>query len=416
MRMRALFIVIPASAFALFVAGLPAGASTAVHGRQAAGQAAVSPAGRIVDDAFNGVSCTSQPDNPSITSACTAVGSFADGPSVAGLLESSFNGKWGGNIFGGIGTVTDPIEVSCVPQQADIPTCVAVGEHYNNPRYPAQLVETGGANGFSPVAFRNPKGARWSVLDDVSCASSTFCMLVGSAGTTRRTAHGLRYLSHASAYRWNGSAMIRLSAPVPARARSAELGGVSCPSPTSCVAVGNYTSAAGRFLPYSAIWTSGTWRIRAARTIGGKATATFEAVSCAAAGSCVAVGEADRPGYTAFAERYAGGRWTVMRIASRRRSAFYSLSCPAASACVAAGQQGARSLIERWNGTRWSAQAVPVTAKPMTTDLLYHVSCVTTAICTAVGYRHNPKTRYSYHTLALGWNGSSWTIQKTLNQ
>ncbi len=84
--------------------------------------------------------------------------------------------------------------------------------------------------------------------------------------------------------------------------------------------------------------------------------------------------------------------------------------------CVAAGQQGARSLIERWNGTRWSAQTVPATVKPLTTDLLFHVSCVTPAICTAVGYRHNPAARFSFHTLALGWNGSSWTIQKTNNQ
>lgn len=83
----------------------------------------------------------------------------------------------------------------------------------------------------------------------------------------------------------------------------------------------------------------------------------------------------------------------MLRIAPRRRSAFFSVSCPAAFACVAAGQQGARSLIERWKGTKWSAQAVPATVKPLTTDLLFHVSCVTPSICTAVGYRHNPAAR-----------------------
>jgi hypothetical protein len=241
---------------------------------------------------------------------------------------------------------------------------VAVGEHFTNARYPAQLVETGDANGFSPVAFRNPKGDSWSVLGDVSCASATFCLLVGDAGTTRRTAHGLRYLSHASAFRWNGRSLRRLTAPAPARARAAELSGVSCASATSCVAVG----------------------------------------------------VADRPGTAAFAERYAAGRWSVLRIVPRRRSAFYRVSCPAAATCVAAGQQGTRSLIERWNGSRWLVQAVPATARPLTTDALFHVSCVTAAVCTAVGYRHNPRARYSYHTLALGWNGTAWTVQKTSNQ
>jgi hypothetical protein len=41
---------------------------------------------------------------------------------------------------------------------------------------------------------------------------------------------------------------------------------------------------------------------------------------------------------------------------------------------------------------------------------------VTAAICTAVGYRHNPAVRFSFQTLALGWNGSRWTIQKTINE
>jgi hypothetical protein len=443
MRMRSVFIALPVLASALLLAGTPASASTASHdgrarpagpGPAATSQApaaqaglaglaapgfqrnAVSAAGRILDDVFNSDSCTTQPDNPSITSTCLAVGFFAGGGYVDGLLESSANGKWGGNIFGSVRPVTDPLEVSCVPQQSNIPTCVAVGENYANARYPAQLVATGGANGFSPVAFRNPKGATWSVLDDVSCASPTFCILVGSAGTTRRTAHGLRYLSHASAYRWNGSALRRLAGPAPAHARAAELSGVSCPSATSCMAVGIYTSAAGRSLPYSALWASSKWRVLAARTIRGKASTVFQAVSCAAAANCVAVGDAVKPGATALAERYASGRWTVLRLAAERRSAFYSVSCPATSRCVAGGLHGTRSLIEAWNGTSWAAQALPVTAAPLATDALLHVSCVTPAICTAVGYRHNPAVRYSYRTLALGWNGSSWTIQKTHNQ
>jgi hypothetical protein len=44
------------------------------------------------------------------------------------------------------------------------------------------------------------------------------------------------------------------------------------------------------------------------------------------------------------------------------------------------------------------------------------VSCISTTLCAAVGYRHNPKARYSYLTLALGWNGKSWTFEKTINQ
>jgi hypothetical protein len=437
MRMRSALIAIPVVASALLTVVMPAGASPVGPGRLAGPPPAVTSqarvtragmpglpvagpegraAGRILDDVFNGDSCTTQPDNPSIKSTCVAVGFFSDASFVPGLLEFSDNGKWFGNIFGSLQTVTDPTEVSCVPQQSNIPVCVAVGEHYTNPAFPVQLVATGGDNGFSPLALGNPRGTTWSALDDASCARSTFCMLVGAAGTTRKTARGLVHLFHATAYRWNGTALRQLAVPAPAHAHGSELAGVSCPTATTCMTVGNYTSAAGRFLPYSARWTNGTWHVQAAPTIRGRATSIFQAVSCAAAAGCVAVGDADTPGFTAFAERYSGGRWTLQRIAAEPLSAFFSVSCPAASHCVAAGEHGARSLIEAWNGTRWTVQAVPGTAAPLTTNALLHVSCVTPAICTAVGYRHNPAVRFSFRTLALGWNGSRWTIQTTINE
>jgi hypothetical protein len=444
MRMRSVFAFFPViAASALFTAVMPAGVSAAsvpdhpgmppgsrpagasqawvaragVRGLPAPSSArtAISAAGPVLDDVLNGDSCTNQPDNPSITSTCEAVGFFAGPGFVSGLQESSANGVWGSNSFGNLSTVTDPIEVSCVPQQFNIPACVAVGEHFNNPAFPAQLVETGDANGFSLVAFANPRGATWSGLGDVSCVSSTRCMLVGAAGTTRRTARGLVYLSHATAFLWNGSALRQLTVPAPAGAQGSELGGVSCPTATTCMTVGNYTGPGGRFLPYSALWTNGTWHVRVTPVIRGRATTEFQAVSCATAATCVAVGDAAKPGFTAFAERYARGRWAVQRIAFEPLSVFFSVACTATFHCVAAGAHGTRSLIETWNGTRWAVQTVPPASAPLTTEALLHVSCVTTTICTAVGYRHNPALRFSFRTLALGWNGSRWTIQKTIN-
>ena len=414
MRMYPAFIALPVLVSAALIAGTPASAST--PGRPGPQPAAVSPAGRVLDDVLNGASCTTQPDNPAITSECITVGYFADGAFVNGLMESSSNGKWGGNTFGGLGNVTDPFAVSCVPQPENIPTCVAVGEHFKNPSYPQQLVATGGANGFSPVAFGDPKGVNWSGLNDVSCATATFCMLVGADGKASKTSHGLRYSTHASAYRWNGSTRHLLTVPAPAHARATQLSGVSCPTTNSCMAVGVYTGPAGKTRPYSVLWTGSAWHIRTAKTISGKATTVPEAVSCSAAASCIAVGEAVKPGSTAFAERFAGGKWTVQRIAAERKSAFFSVSCPDTSHCVAAGARGTRSLIEAWNGARWAAQAVPQTGAPRSADGLDHVSCITAAICTAVGYQHNPQVRDSYRTLALGWNGTRWAIQKTFNQ
>lgn len=337
-----------------------------------------------------------------------------------GLPEASSNGgHWYiTNSFGyeSVDPVTAPLSISCVPTPDSFPECVAVGERYKNFRYPAELVESGEVNGFSSVAARTPKGATWSLLDDVSCASVTFCLLVGSDGTTRKAAHSLRYISHANAYRWDGKAVHRLVVPAPAHATQSELAAVSCPTTTSCLAVGNYTTASGRSLPYSALWTSGSWHVTAARTIGGKAATLFQGVSCAAAADCVAVGDAVKPGVTAFAERYTGGTWTAQHVGFEPKSALFSVSCPAATSCVAVGQHGSRSLIEAWNGARWTVRAIAVTAGPFTTDVLEHVSCVSPSICSAVGFRHNPKGRFAYHTLAAYWNGSAWAIRTSANQ
>jgi hypothetical protein len=224
-----------------------------------------SPASRTLDDMFNGDSCTTQPDNPSITITCQAVGFYADSPYVNGLQESSANGVWDGiNSFGSDGPVTEPPAVSCVPQQADIPTCIAVGEHFSNPAYSTQLVEQGGANGFSPISLGNPKGANWSVLGEVSCPTSSFCLLVGAAGTARKTRKGIVYTSHAMAYRWGGSRVHPVSLPVPPHARSSELAGVSCPTTTNCLVVGNFVDSAGRSLPYSVLWTPAASRLHLA--------------------------------------------------------------------------------------------------------------------------------------------------------
>lgn len=413
---RLTFIAVSASATALALAAVAPASASLVPGLGAGGR--VAPAARIVDDVLDGVSCTTQPDNPSVKSVCTAVGSFADGQFVSGQVESSVNGKWGGNIFGGLRRFTEPLEVSCVAQQDTIPACLAVGQDFSKPDSPVQLVAAGDANGFTPVQSRNPKGTTFSVLDDVSCASTSFCMLVGAAGTTKLAGGRRIFLPHATVYRWNGSGLTAMTIPAPAHARNSELAGVSCPSATTCMAVGGYDKTTGGvFAPYSALWTSGAWHVRAAPLVGGVPATEFEAVSCGAATDCVAVGLVQRrSGSAAFATHFTRGAWHLLHAVPEPKSVFFSVSCPQVSVCVAAGHHGSRSLIEAWNGAKWTVAAVPVTPAPLSTDALFHVSCLSASICTAVGYRHDPASKFSFRTLALGWNGAKWSIQKTISE
>jgi hypothetical protein len=181
------------------------------------------------------------------------------------------------------------------------------------------------------------------------------------------------------------------------------------------MAVGNYTSPAGRSLPFSAHWINGTWHLAKAPVIAGEAATYFQAVSCSAATACIAVGNAATPGTTAFAEQYASGKWAIMPTVPKTGSGFWSVSCPALNYCAAAGTHGRKSLLEAWNGTAWATQTVPATPAPFTSNTTFHVSCINSTLCYAVGYQHNPANRHSYKTLALQWNGTTWTVMNTHN-
>jgi len=375
------------------------------------------PAIPTVSELFDGDTC--YPANGGLTFECVAVGSFAHfGVHALGDVWQPTFTIWSGYYPQDATTknlVTAPTAVSCVASNE----CLVVGEHFSNARYPVQLVEGPTKQCSCPlgiVSQKNPVGSTWSVLQDVSCTAGIFCMTVGKAGTTRRTSHGLVYISHATAYTWNGTKLTKLTVPAPAHSRGSELAGVACASATTCLAVGNYTSATGKWRTYSAAWNAGTWTLARALTVSGKTFTTFQDVSCPSPSVCVAVGVASRPGSRPFAETWNGSAWQKSPMPSELRAGLTGVSCPATNACVATGFHGNRSLIEAWNGTTWVVQKSPDTRAPFTGDNLLHVSCVTAAECVAVGFRYNPRVlprRRQLLTLAEYWNGTSWKITRT---
>ena len=65
------------------------------------------------------------------------------------------------------------------------------------------------------------------------------------------------------------------------------------------------------------------------------------------------------------------------------------------------------TLAESWNGQRWAVQPTPPTGVGPAS--LSSVSCVSVALCTAVGSLDNDGA-YS-DALAEGWNGTAWMVQ-----
>ena len=87
--------------------------------------------------------------------------------------------------------------------------------------------------------------------------------------------------------------------------------------------------------------------------------------------------------------------------------------------CVCRGRLGTcgprtRSLVERWNGSRWEIQPTPQPTHSSGSSL-QAVACVSARSCTAVGGtidRELADSDIGGHAMALRWNGKSWKLQR----
>ena len=81
-----------------------------------------------------------------------------------------------------------------------------------------------------------------------------------------------------------------------------------------------------------------------------------------------------------------------------------SVSCVTAAFCAAVGEYGpadsAEPVTEIWNGHTWSVAPSP---QKLDDAGLVSVSCVSTTVCTAVGFQYQ-------ETVVESWNGHKWSL------
>jgi hypothetical protein len=82
------------------------------------------------------------------------------------------------------------------------------------------------------------------------------------------------------------------------------------------------------------------------------------------------------------------------------------VSCTSPAACTAVGFINGQTLAMRWNGSSWSRQATNSPHSGTGGYDLNGVTCTSATACTAVGV-------YGRWTLALAWNGTTWSRQST---
>lgn len=352
---------------------------------------AAEPAGALVSG-LSGISCTS-------ATACVAVGDVGMGAKAATELAESFNGtSW---------TKSEPPTttatwngVACRSNEA----CITVGSSTvggSQNQQAARLEDSGWESMTLPTVSQ-------SNLLDVSCTGPSECTAVGSQGSSPLTL----------AERWNGSQWSTQTTANPSGGTSVILNGVSCASASLCIAAGRYVNGTSPANALIEKWNGTNWSIDTVPIPAGATQAWFEGISCSSTTACVAVGTYQNSSGVkhALIERWSGTSWAIQtppEPGGATRTDLYGVSCKL-TACTAVGTywnaSGNFTYVLRWNGSAWSIQSSPNVATS-TVNTLTDVSCFTSIKCVAVGTAQPTATGPNDYPMAMGWDGTSWTLE-----
>lgn len=302
--------------------------------------------------------------------------------------------------------------VACTSASA----CSSVGDFVGSNGY-LTLAERWNGTSWAIQPTPNPVGGKNNILRGVSCARAHFCIAVGYSLTAKSVETAL-------AEAWNGTKWT--ITPVPSPGAGAGLDAVSCTAPTSCMAVGGFVKAGlnSQAQPLAEHWNGSAWVIVATPNPQAENGSQLVGVSCTAASACTAGGDFDYAdiNQSIFAQRWNGTAWATQKQPNPRgqfNNGDNAVSCAGASACTSVGYltnggNVGQTLAEGWNGTTWAIQRSPNPAGN-SGAAFDGVSCPSLLDCTAVGNWVTSSTAGTTDTLAEHWNGTQWSLQTTPN-
>jgi hypothetical protein len=261
------------------VGGTQSGATTQVtlielwNGTTWSVQKSPNPTGAIAS-VLHGISCTS-------ATACISAGSYVSSSGITETLTESWGGKeWSikksPNPKGALGS--ELAAASCTSSTA----CTAAGRYANSELHIVTLAERWNGTEWTIQETPNPAGETDTVFLGVSCVSSTECYAAGGAQHGENTQITLSEL-------WNGKEWTIQKTPNPTGSKASVLQGISCTSSTACEAVGDYVPTSGTNVTLAESWNGKEWTIQETPSLTGTFNALF-GVSCKAETKCEAVG------------------------------------------------------------------------------------------------------------------------------
>jgi hypothetical protein len=265
---------------------------------------------------------------------------------------------------------------------------VAVGEYVN--------LSIGGVRDFS-------RADAWAV--GYACVSG--CASVGGIGE----------IDHMVILHWNGAAWSSVPAPRQSASASYRLLAIAGDSPTGIWAAGTKVAGSGKASPLILHWDGRAWSNASPAT---PATGELSGVSADSADDAWAVGQ--RAGDRTLILRWNGSTWSRVPSPDPGQG-FDALTAVAASSAGNAWAAGfytktaaspGRALALHWNGTAWSAAALPglgngTTALTAVTVLAARNAWAAGSSCPRAGCAPGTKVP----ALILRWNGTSWSKART---
>ena len=314
------------------------------------------------------------------------------------------------NAAGGIRMMPSLFGVACPSAN----NCFAVGTRVGGSSNKSLIEHWDGAS-WSTMTSPNPSPVNANViLTGVACPTKTSCYAVGQYGANTWIRSVIEH--------WNGTKWSIVPSPNPYQ-ELALLTGIACASDASCIAVGGPVYGGSALVEQ---WNGTSWSIvPSANPPRRLSQATLSGVTCSSSTNCIAVGvyrtDFGSPGYPlagTLVERWNGSKWTV--VATPKASGTFAnlgdVACPSASSCFAVGHlttaTSDQSLIEHWNGATWSIVTSPNPPGNVFVEL-GGVACPGATSCYAVGaYRAGGGWG---RTLAEHWNGTTWSIVTSPN-
>lgn len=300
--------------------------------------------------------------------------------------------------------------VACARETKE-PSCVAVGNYTSKSGHASVFAVAWNGGGLRLLpAPRAPRGVSDLELDALSCVSARHCVALGDVVARPNAAFPLLFET------WNGTGWTVRAKALPAVGDLPLLNGISCATATDCVLIGSLQGVSGKQSAYAARWNGASLRRLTVPVPARMAAPSLVAVSCSSTASCAVTGlnfsAASGPTGLAFIDVLMDGKWSLAKIAwpkGTTTSQLLALSCLSAQWCVAAGSAGREIAALTYNGRSWSAQHLPAPAKGYADDF-GGISCVAERNCVALG-DIGPVKKNELDPLGALWNGKAWALK-----